>query len=264
MPREQEAHSEEESDSQSDNESSGSSLGDPDILSVSDLADMIKTPTSIAIASKRNTGKTMLVSVLIQELVNKGKVDVVLVMSQTAHVNDDYWFISPRLRQPFSEQVLKKLLDKQAGIAKEKRQQVLLVLDDVLSSKEAETSRFIKKLYTLGRHYDISVALISQTSNVALTPAIKQNADYLLYSRLNRYQLSALHESVTNMDKRDFIRYSEENNKNYVFLCLDNTSQSNRPEDFLLKVRVSKEEAQQISKEDTESDAEGSEESSEW
>ena len=188
---------------------------------------------------------------------------MVLVMSQTAGVNDDYWFINPRLRQTFSELTIKKLMDRQGKVKKGQREQVLLVLDDVLSSKEAENSRFIKRLYTLGRHYDISVILISQTSNVALTPAIKQNSDYILYSRLNRYQLAALHEAVTNMDKREFIQFSESHNKNYTFLCVDNTSQSNRPADFLLRVKVCPAEAQQISKEESESEDASSSES-EW
>jgi hypothetical protein len=196
----------------------------------------------------------MLISVLIQELVKQGKADLVMVMSQTVGVNDDYWFINPRLRQPFNEATIKKLMDRQSKVKKSEREQCLLVLDDVLSSKDAENSRFIKRLYTLGRHYDISVILISQTSNVALTPAIKQNSDYILYSRLNRYQLAALHESVTNMDKRDFIAYSEALNKNYTFLVVDNTSQSNHPEDFLLRVKVSPEEAKRLSEPKTETE----------
>jgi len=241
-------------DSSEDYSESGGSEGAADTLTVTEFASRIRVPFSMAVASKRNTGKTVLVSVLIQNLIAEEKVDMVLVMSQTVHVNDDYAFLPPRLRQPFSEDVIKKLMDKQAGKKKEDRDRVLLVLDDVLSDKDAERSRFIKKLYTLGRHYDINVILISQTSNVALTPAIKQNADYLLYSRLNRYQLATLWESITNMDKREFIRFSEENNKNYTFLCVDNTSQSNDPEDFLLKVKVSKEEARKISEPESESD----------
>ena len=233
------------------------------VMSVRQLAKQIKVPTAIACCSKRNTGKTMMISVLIQELVKQGKADLVMVMSQTVGVNDDYWFINPRLRQPFNEATIKKLMDRQSKVKKSEREQCLLVLDDVLSSKDAENSRFIKRLYTLGRHYDISVILISQTSNVALTPAIKQNSDYILYSRLNRYQLAALHESVTNMDKRDFIAYSEANNKGYVFLVVDNTSQSNNPADFLLKVKVTSKEAEQISKEETESEDASSSES-EW
>ena len=236
-----------------------------DILSVTAFAKRIQVPTAICVASKRNTGKTVIVSALIHALLVSKKVDMVLVMSQTAHVNDDYSFLPARLRQAFSEDTIKKLMDKQAKARKGEREQVLLVLDDVLSDKDAERSRFIKKLYTLGRHYDINVILISQTSNVALTPAIKQNSDYILYSRLNRFQLSALWESVTNIDKRDFIAFSEANNKNYVFLAVDNTSQSNNPADFLLKVRTTQEEADKISPSESESDAEvSSSEDSDW
>ena len=223
------------------------SLGEPDdILSVSEFASRIKIPTSIAVASKRNTGKTFLISVLIRELLERKAVDMVLIMSQTQHVNDDYKFLPPRLRQAFSEDVIKKLMDSQGKVPKKQREQILLVLDDVLSDREAEKSRFIKRLYTLGRHYDISIILISQTSNVALTPAIKQNSDWLLYSRQNRYMLESIWSTVCNIDKRTFIAWSEENNKNYTFLAVDNTSQSNDPAEFLLKVKVSSEEAEKI------------------
>ena len=224
---------------------SGDQEGD-DTQSIAEFAQLIKVPFSMSIASKRNTGKTLLVSVLIRALLELKAVDMCLIMSQTQHVNDDYKFLPPRLRQAFSEDVIKKLLDSQGKVPKKERQQVLLVLDDVLSDKEAEKSRFIKRLYTLGRHYDISIVLISQTSNVALTPAIKQNSDWLLYSRQNRYMLESIWTTVCNIDKKTFIAWSEENNKNYTFLAVDNTNQSNNPADFLLKVKVSPEEAQKI------------------
>lgn len=225
---------------------SDSEMSQDDIESIKEFAGRIKIPTSIAVASKRNTGKTLLVSVLIHELLERKAVSMVLVMSQTQHVNDDYKFLPPRLRQSFSEDVIKKMLDTQGKVPKKQRSQVLLVLDDVLSDRDAEKSRFIKRLYTLGRHYDISIILISQTSNVALTPAIKQNSDWLLYSRQNRYMLESIWSTVCNIDKKTFIAWSEENNKNYTFLAIDNTSQSNNPAEFLLKVKVTPEEAEKI------------------
>jgi len=229
-----------------------------DIETIKQFAARIKIPTSIAVASKRNTGKTLLVSVLIRELLERKAVSMVLVMSQTQHVNDDYKFLPPRLRQAFSEEVIKKMLDAQGKVPKRNREQVLLVLDDVLSDKEAEKSRFIKRLYTLGRHYDISIILISQTSNVALTPAIKQNSDWLLYSRQNRYMLESIWATVCNIDKKSFIAWSEENNKNYTFLAIDNTSQSNNPAEFLLKVKVSSEEAEKINPDTSSEDEQSS------
>ena len=232
-----------------DDWTSGSELSDEacdDIETIKEFAARIKIPTSVSVASKRATGKTVLISVLIRELLERKVIDMVLVMSQTQHVNDDYKFLPPRLRQSFSEDVIKKMMDSQAKVPKKKRQQILLVLDDVLSDKDAEKSRFIKRLYTLGRHYDISIILISQTSNVALTPAIKQNSDWLLYSRQNRYMLESIWSTVCNIDKKTFIAWSEENNKNFTFLAIDNTSQSNNPAEFLIKVKVSPEEAEKI------------------
>jgi hypothetical protein len=249
-----------------DDGSSVEAEGGDGVLSISEFADQIQVPFSMSVASKRNTGKTMLISALIQALLRKRKIDMVLVMSQTVHVNDDYAFLPARLRQKFSEATIQKLMDKQAKKPKGKREQVLLVLDDVLSDKDAEKSRYVRKLFILSRHYDIHIILISQTSNVALSPQIKANSDYILYSRLNRHQLTALWESITNMDKKEFIAYSETNNKNYTFLCVDNTSQSNRPEEFLLKVKVSPAEAEKLSPpEVSDSNAEeSSSEDSEW
>lgn len=217
-----------------------------DIESIGQFVERIQIPFSMSVISKRNTGKTLLSSVLIMELLEQKKIDMVLVMSQTQHVNDDYKFLPPRLRQCFSEEVIKKLMDSQAKVPKKDRKQILLVLDDVLSDKDAEGSRFIKRLYVAGRHFSITIALCSQTSNVALTPAIKANSDWILYSRQNRYMLESIWSSVCNIDKKSFIAWSEENNKNYTFLVVDNTSQSNDPADFLLKIRVTPEEAEKI------------------
>jgi len=234
------------------------------IMTAMEFAQRISVPFSMSVASKRNSGKTLLISALIQSLLLLRKVDMVIVMSQTVHVNQDYWFIPARLRIPFSEEVIQKLMDKQAKLPKSKREQVLLVLDDVLSDKDAEKSRYVRKLFILSRHYDIHIILISQTSNVALSPQIKANSDYIVYSRLNRYQLGTLWESLTNIDKRAFIDWSETHNKNYTFLIVDNTSQSNNPADFLLQVRVSPEEAAKISPPESESDDAETSSDEEW
>ena len=63
-----------------------------DVLTVKQFAEQIQIPFSMSVASKRNTGKTMLISALIQALLAQRKIDMVLVMSQTVHVNEDYWF----------------------------------------------------------------------------------------------------------------------------------------------------------------------------
>jgi hypothetical protein len=209
------------------------------ILSVDEMVERMRVPFAMSCASRRNTGKTYYISQLIDALVRKRKVEYVLVMSNTVGVNDDYKFLPPALRQPYNEGLIRKLLENQGEIPKKERKQVLLVCDDVLTDKEAEKSRLLKKLFVMGRHFDISIILASQSANgFILTPTIKNNSDFILFSRLNRHHLVSLYEALTNIDKKDFIRFAEEHNREYTFLCVDNTSQSTDPSEFILLTKA--------------------------
>jgi len=132
------------------------------------------------------------------------------------------------------------LMDTQAAVPKEKRKQILVVLDDVLGDKSAENNDVVMKFYSQGRHAGISIILMSQIANRILSPAVLQNSCYILYSRLNRTQLSNLFESITNMDKQQFISFSEKVNKDFNFIIVDNTVHSTDPLDFLKLVRSKK------------------------
>ena len=89
-------------------------------------------------------------------------------------------------------------------------------------------------------HFGASVCLLSQIANRILSPAVLQNSDYILYSRLNRTQLCNLFEAITNMEKKEFIKFSEYMNRNYTFVVVDNTIHSADPHDFLKVVRAEK------------------------
>jgi hypothetical protein len=209
------------------------------VLSVEELVDKMRVPFALSCASRRNTGKTFYISHLINALVMKKKIDYVLVMSNTIAVNDDYKFLPPALRQPYNEGIIRKLMKRQADIPKAERKQVLLVCDDVLTDKEAEKSRLLKKLFVMGRHFDISIVLASQSANgFILTPTIKNNSDFILFSRLNRHHLINLYEALTNIDKKEFISFAERHNRDFVFLCVDNTSQSTDPSEFILLTKA--------------------------
>ena len=96
----------------------------------------------------------------------------------------------------------------------------------------------IMKWYATSRHFGASVCLLSQIANRILSPAVLQNSDYILYSRLNRTQLCNLFEAITNMEKKEFIKFSEYMNRNYTFVVVDNTIHSADPHDFLKVVRA--------------------------
>ena len=207
-------------------------------MDVHDFASGVQVPFAMVIASKRNSGKTLFVSQLIQELVRTKKIHVPLVYSNTAHLNGDYSFLPEGLVRPFNPENLKRVMDKQSTTPKETRRPLLVVFDDVLGDGSAEGNKEILYCYAMGRHINIHPILISQTANRVLTPAIRNNADYFILSRLNRQQLQEVWESITNMDRREFIAFVEHANKNYTFIVVDNTGHSNDPSEFLKLVRA--------------------------
>ncbi len=207
-------------------------------MNVDEFADLVKMPFAMVVASKRNSGKTLFVSQLIQALVKTKKIYVPIVYSNTAHLNGDYNFLPKGLVRPFEPNNLKAMLDKQTTLPKSERKPILLVLDDILGDERATGNKEILYAYAMGRHINVHPVLISQTANRVLTPAIRNNADYFVLSRLNRQQLGEVWESITNMEKRDFINFVERVNKHFTFVVVDNTGHSNDPSDFLLLVRA--------------------------
>jgi hypothetical protein len=208
-------------------------------MDITDFAnEVVKVPFSACIASKRNTGKSVLLNQFIVALVRSGKIDVPIIFSNTTGLNDDYPDVPKHLKMPYSEEALQRVMNKQKGTEKGKRRELLIVFDDVLGDKKADRSNLILTCFSLGRHLNICPILASQTSNRVLTPTVKANSDFIFLSRLNRAHIINIWEAITNMEKREFISFIEDVNKDYKFAVVDMTSQSNKPEDFLHIVRA--------------------------
>ena len=207
-------------------------------MDIQEFADGVKVPFSMCVASKRNTGKSVLLNQFVVRMVESKKVDVPIIFSNTTGLNDDYPDIPKHLKQPYSEEALQRLIDHQKKIPKEKRKNILVVFDDVLGDKKADRSSLILYCYAIGRHININPILASQVSNRVLTPTVKANSDYILLSRLNRQHIVNIWEAITNIDRNDFIAFIEDVNKDYKFCVVDMTSQSNDPANFLLLVKA--------------------------
>jgi hypothetical protein len=197
---------------------------------------------TISIASKRGSGKSVLVSEIMRDLLKREehKVDMFVVMSGSAGLNKDYTDIVPsNLIMHFSEEMMNRIWDHQAGIIPEKREHICLVLDDCLGDKDAVRNPTIQKWYSVCRHISASLIVISQHTSVLLTPIIRSNSDLIVYSKLNRQQLETLWTSTTNISKKDFIRVSETlGGKDYNMVVLDNVISSTEPDEFITIVRA--------------------------
>ncbi len=208
-------------------------------MDISEYAREIKMPTSICFASKRCSGKSVMVNQMLKTFVEEKKVDSIIIFSNTARLNDDYPDFPMSIKHEFSEGKLQKIINHQKKLPKEKRKHIMIVLDDLLGDRSAKNSDLIVYAYAISRHINISPILISQVGNHILTPTIKNNSERIFLSRLNRGQLIGLWEtSITNIDKNDFVSLVEHINKDFNFIVIDNTSQSNNPEEFISVVRA--------------------------
>ena len=215
-------------------------LSELPVDSVDTLIERLPKYFTMCLASKRNSGKTYLMSEIIKKLIKAKKVDMVLVMSNSAGLNKDYQSIlPPGLVMKFNEKVLEQLWVRQQKTDMAKREHIFIVLDDVLSDPRALRSELVSRIYSLGRHNMLSCAVCSQVANHVLTPVMKQNSDMLLWSKLNRNQLAIIWESLNGVSKKGFIRWAEVfGGVHYNFCVFDNITDKNAPEDFLFVVRA--------------------------
>ena len=73
-----------------------------------------------------------------------------------------------------------------AGPQTKMKYHVLLVFDDIVVTQRYEALEF---LATAGRHHSITVVLLSQISNNAISPIIRTNVDYVFWRKLGKLAL---------------------------------------------------------------------------
>lgn len=224
--------------------SDSSEVQEAEVNSIEEVVKTMKVPFSSIVVSKRNSGKSFLVRDLVYNMSKQQRIHQVIVMSNTSglSLNKDYDFIDKKFLTTFAQEKIERLMKiQQKAIKAGKIREVLLVLDDVIGgdgTKKAEGNRLIRSLYANGRHYHISIVLLSQIANRLLEPPLRENSDYIFFSRLGQRGLETLWESIPVIQKKEFIRFCSTHNKDFTFILYDNMTQSNDPIDFLFLVKA--------------------------
>ena len=208
-------------------------------LGTDEIVDRLPPYFTISCVSARNSGKSVLIQELVRKLIKAKRIDMVLIMSGSAGLNEDWTFLPSNLVIPFSTDTLDRIWEKQKMTPIDEREHILVVLDDCLATPEAFRNQRINAFYSLGRHLTLSMFILSQHTAYLLSPIIKANSDIILWSKLNRQQLKSLWESTTNLEWKAFLNFSETlGGVDYNFLLLDIYCKSNKPEEFLTFVRA--------------------------
>ena len=175
----------------------------PSIGKVLTIDDFIKTHIGtkhfhMGVSARTDSGKTTFVRQLAKGLIAKGIIKNVFVFSpNTTQAKKNYGdlIVADDFNVQFSDEALQELLEYQ--ISKQRRgkgQPTLVILDDILGTKDGENSKVVNTFFSAGRQQQIYTIAISQVGNRALSPVIKENCRLIMFYRLNPRTASNLHD----------------------------------------------------------------------
>ncbi len=194
------------------------------IYSVNELE--FKQHSFVLLASKRMSGKTVMVQNLIKYFLDKYDFDTILMISDTAKFTKDYDFIDKDLifKTDEMEDKIKKILQiQEKNINKNKNVNILLILDDV---KVHSKSKELINVATLGRHLKITCILSSQYPKQLVSSSIRNNLSYVLINDLGEQALKAIWECQhIKYSFREFQEFVNEHNNNFTFILYDGITQ---------------------------------------
>ena len=191
-----------------------------------DEAFEFKIPFSMCIVSRRNCGKTHIMQYFTDNLLQNKLIDYCILYSETAHLSGDFSKILDKryILSNFNESSIDKVIKFQEKQKKQKKpKQCLIIIDDSISCVGHMFQNLINKLFSKGRHWNISIVLINQYIKHAISPIVRSNIDYLLYSVNSISILTYIYDLVIyDGNIKQFITWSQNNTKNFQFIMYKN------------------------------------------
>jgi hypothetical protein len=185
----------------------------------------------ILVLGKTNSGKSVMIKYLVSH--SKNEFDKIFVICPTEEINQFYSDIIDKncIFSEFKEEWLKSLIKKLTDLKKEnkdKKFNVLLILDDLGSDAKFSTSDSFKLLMVRGRHMGLSL-LISCQYIYQVPPICRSNICYLIVGQQNNQSQQILADEYLygNIDRKKFLNIYHNAIKDYGFLIVNCNSVKN-------------------------------------
>jgi len=193
--------------------------------------------------SRRKGGKTFMTRHFVRDFfVKKKKIKNILVISETGLFNDDYlWLDKSRIVSSFNEDLIESILDRQKKLIENDRKgdnELLLILDDVINMSDSNRTniKLLSRLFTLSRHFKISVILNTQYIKADVFPPIcRDNSDVLIcFIQNNKDNKKMISQTWLSIDDNDmgFELVDKIPDEHHRVLVIDNTKTSKSYSDF--------------------------------
>lgn len=218
---------------------------------------------TMVVYGRRRIGKSVLVNHILSQI--KDRFEDAYVFSQTSEVQPLMWtaFHKTRIHHGYSSAQLSEIFQERRNAMekvneefKEKRKKevgsykmtkndeiyykklldkhvkdTLILLDDIVGDSQIRTCALFQNIFTLGRHYRLSLIILSQNANRrgAINRECTGNADYAFTSSMllqDDYQVLAEQYWGTEGSRRGAQFIAENTSEDYVFLFTDNTNKT--------------------------------------
>lgn len=183
---------------------------------------------TISVVAKRNSGKSLLIRYLANS--QKHLFSKIFVCCPTEKINPFYNKITnedcifEEWKEAWANELIETMTKTNANKHEKERKNVLLILDDCMSDIDFNQSTSLKKIYTRGRHFNLSVIATCQYLNT-LPKICRSNCDILISGQMNLCSIEMLaSEYCSNLQKKEFIALFNRCTKDYGFLVVNNNS----------------------------------------
>ena len=176
----------------------------------------------IGLLGKTNSGKSRLLMHMLKK--EKHKFQKIYVISPTESVLKFYSDVIPSncIFHEYDNGWILDLMKKLTEYKKNnnKKYNVLLILDDIGS--DAHNSNALNKVFTIGRHLNISIILTMQYINMVPATA-RANFSFICCSQMNKLSTDLLVEEylMGNVTKSEFLELYHQSSKDYGFFIIN-------------------------------------------
>lgn len=213
------------------------------IINWEEIAKKLNNP-AVIISACRRSGKTHLTRDILYQINKYQKFDMAFLFCETSDYNKDFEYISDNFKyNKYDDETLSKIIKKQEEHIKKSKQdksiipKILIVLDDVASSNDLFYSPEISKLFTLGRHLNLSVVYLTQHL-CSISPKQRKNCDILIaFKDVNKDNKKTIIKQFMSMDNE---KYGEEVYNNVfdepykcICICVYKVQHSKTLDDFV-------------------------------
>jgi len=193
-------------------------------------------PFSILISGRSGSGKTnLLLNMLTRQEFYKNYFHYTMVFSPTASVGDDMYDVlqlpEENIRNDFTQEDLESIIEVRKNLIQEKgiewvakNSRMLIILDDIIASRNFLMSPASLKMFALLRHYLCSVIVLTQSYN-KIPRALRLNCNAVCVFPASQSEIEVLIDEITpsGIKKRDFEKVIEYSTAEpYQFLYINN------------------------------------------